>query len=112
MERALSRAAGVVMERNQAIAIAVVVAAVALFGLKIWSDRAADSDLTSGSQAAARRLARAGGASDDAGTWNGSDSAGGRPGRGGEPGRPGSLGGGGPGGSGGGSRLEIGRAHV
>jgi len=90
------------MERNQGIAIAVVVAAVVLFGLKVWSDRAAESDLAAGSQAAARRLARAGGGAEDAGTWNGSDATGGRPGRPGEPGaaRPGGLAG-----SGGGSRL-------
>jgi hypothetical protein len=103
------------MERNQVIAIAVVVAAVVLFGLKVWSDRAAESDLTAGNQAAARRLARAGGAgSDDAGTWSGSDAASGRPGRPGEPGaaRLGGLAGGGAGGSrlgggsGGGSGME------
>ena len=89
------------MERNQAIAIAVVVAAVVLFGLKVWSDRAAESDLTAGSQAAARRLARAGGATDDGDSWSGSDGTGTRAGRG----EPGGSRSGGLGSSGGGSRL-------
>jgi len=83
------------MERNQAIAIAVVVAALALFGLKIWSDRAAESDLNSGSQAAAQRLARAGGVQQSDLDTRGGGEGGGRMGRAGEPGslRPGGFGG-------------------
>ena len=88
------------MERNQAIAIAVVVAALALFGLKVWSDRAAESDLANGAQAAAQRLARANGIQGDVDARGGAES-GGRMGRAGEPG---SLRPGGPPGSGG-SRL-------
>jgi len=74
------------MERNQAIVIAVVVAALALFGLKVWSDRSAESDLTSDSRAAAQRLARASGQGSDAsGTYEGG------PGRAGRPGERGAL---------------------
>jgi hypothetical protein len=83
------------MERSHAIVIAVFVAALALFGLKVWSDRAADSDLAAGSRAARERLARAGGSSgaDDSDSWGGSGSGSDRSGAPGERGsmRPGSL---------------------
>jgi hypothetical protein len=49
------------MERGQVIVIAVVVAALALFGLRLWSDTTAESELQSASHGAAERLARAGG---------------------------------------------------
>lgn len=71
------------MERGQVIIIAVVVAALALFGLKIWSDRAAESSLDSASERAAQRLARAGGLRGDTSFDSGSDAhdgSGGRPG--------------------------------
>src|SRR5262245_24151014 len=54
------------MERGQVIMIAVVVTALALFGLKVWSDRTAESEFASASNAAAARLARAGGMRGDA----------------------------------------------
>lgn len=73
------------MERGQVIIIAVVVAALALFGLKVWSDRAAESSLDSASERAAERLARAGGMRGDTSSDSGSD-ANGAPGS-----RPGSM---------------------
>jgi len=74
------------MERGQVIIIAVVGAALTLFGLKVWSERAAESSLESASERAAQRLARAGGMRGDASTDSGSGSD-----AGGAPGRPGSM---------------------
>lgn len=51
------------MERGQVVFVAVVVAALGLFGLKLWSDQTADSALDSEGRGAAARLARAGGLS-------------------------------------------------
>ncbi len=103
------------MERAQAIVIAVVVAALALFGLKLWSDQGADSSLEPGRRAAVERLARAGGLRNDSDAWSESDST---DSSGGRPGRPGSSlrsgGDGGRGGSGadrrGGGSTEMARA--
>jgi hypothetical protein len=99
------------MERGQVIVIAVVVSALALFGLKVWSDRTAESSLDSASQAAAERLARAGGLRGDADVRGGSDGAEGgtRAGRPGGPLRPGSGGvrGAGGGGDGRGGSGEV-----
>jgi hypothetical protein len=85
------------MERSHAIVIGVFIAALALFGLKLWSDHAADSDLDAGSRAARERLARAGGGSfsDDSGSWDGSAGGSGAPGERGSM-RPGGLAGSGP----------------
>jgi hypothetical protein len=90
------------MERSHAIVIGVFIAALALFGLKLWSDHAADSDVVA-NRAAKERLARAGGGSfnDESDSWGGS--GGGGSDRAGAPGergsmRPGSL-------SGSGSRM-------
>jgi hypothetical protein len=102
------------MERNHVIVIAVVVASLALFGLKVWSDRAADSDLAPGRQAAAARLARAGGQRGDSDAW-GSGSSEGAGGRGDRPGslRSGGLGGSGlPGARGGGLEGRGGSAEL
>ena len=110
------------MERGQVVIIAVVFAALALFGLKVWSDRANEDTLTSGGRAGGN-LARLGGRdgdTDDSG--DGSAAGGARAGRrvgernplrsdgasggtrggagidrGGEPGRAGVVGGGGHG---------------
>ena len=84
---------GYLMERGQVVIIAVVVAALALFGLKIWSDQAAESSLDSASERAAERLARAGGMRGDTSYDSGSSDASGAPG-----GRPGSMRHGGAGG--------------
>lgn len=74
------------MERGQVIILSVVVAALALFGLKIWSDRSAESSFEAASGAAAERLARAGGLRADG---SGSDSGSSSGGEGGEFGRTG-----------------------
>lgn len=81
------------MERGQVIVIAVVVAALALFGLKVWSDRTADSDLDGTTQAAAQRLARSGGVRGDSRDGSDSFSEGGAPGHSGSSMRPGVPGG-------------------
>jgi len=88
--RRLLERTGILMERNHVIVISVVVAALALFGLKVWSDRSAESDLLAESDVAAQRLARAGGLSGTRG-----DNADGSMGGGGAPGsaRPGGPGG-------------------
>lgn len=109
------------MERGQVIFVAVVVAVLGLFGLKVWSDRTTESALDMASRGAAERLARAGGASGEHGDpdeWNGSD-GGARPGRPGGPMRAGGFSGsgaagggrlgGGPDGRGGGS-ADVARA--
>jgi hypothetical protein len=89
------------MERGQVVIIAVVVSALALFGLKVWSDRTAESDL-SASQAAAQRLARAAGLRGDADGVSGEDAEGNtRGGRSGGSQRLGAGSGGGAGGIGG-----------
>jgi len=69
------------MERGQVVIIAVVFAALALFGLKVWSDRANEDTLTSGGRAGGN-LARLGGRdgdTDDSG--DGSAAGGARAGR-------------------------------
>jgi concanavalin A-like lectin/glucanase superfamily protein len=106
------------MERGQIVFVGVVVAALGLFGLKLWSDQTADSALDSESRVAAARLARAGGLSGAPDTLNRAESAsdGGysRPGgplRAGGPSGSAGIGGGrgGPDGHGGGS-AEVLRA--
>src|SRR5262249_50657548 len=74
------------------------VAALALFGLKVWSDRSSDSDFDGGGHSAAQRLARAGGARGDSsmGGYDSGDGSGSTRGGANRPGLPG--GGDGPGG--------------
>src|SRR5271169_3024708 len=72
------------MERGPIIFVAVVVAVLSLFGLKVWSDRTAASTLDAESRGAAERLARAGGLHGAPDSWNqgesGSDGGYSRPG--------------------------------
>jgi len=90
------------MDRGHFIIIGVVVVALGLFGLKVWTDQTGGGNLDSGGRGASQRLARAAGMSDP------SDLDGG-PGSDSETGRPARLGGGvrGPGGatSGGGASM-------
>jgi hypothetical protein len=74
------------MERGHIVVIAVVLAALGLFGLKVWSDHADESNLTSGGRVVGN-LARLDtgrrGGSDGGDDWGGTDSGGSaRPGRG------------------------------
>jgi len=62
------------MERGQVVIIAVVFAALALFGLKVWSDRANEDTLTSDGRPVGR-LARLGGRDGDTDDYSGGDSA-------------------------------------
>jgi len=84
------------MERGQLVIMTVVVAALALFGLKVWSDRTTESEIESASARAANRLARAGGVrgdSDGSGSAGDSGDIGSRAGRPGGSLRPGGGGG-------------------
>jgi hypothetical protein len=103
------------MERGQIVFVGVVVAALGLFGLKVWSDKTADSALDSESRGAAARLARAGGLSGAPDALNrgesGSEGNYSRPGgplrAGGPVGSGGRVAGGGPDARGGGSAEVL-----
>lgn len=67
------------MERGQVVIIAVVFAALALFGLKVWSDRANEDTLTSGGRVG--DLARLGGRDGNTDDYDDSGTGGARAGR-------------------------------